>query len=437
MYGIENVLEESEKSLRSAFDGMVSSPLGISTEDMRAIVAYQQSMNAECERITARYAKSDSWAVDGYLSAKTAVVHETQISRRTADISLAKGALLHRYPHILEAVRNHAITDDHVGYMVSLGSEKYCEFFDDDVELLVHNAMNVSADQFSRVVHHWKNMVDALIDEPSDEYVHFQNRKLFLNEIMDGRWIISGELDSVTGKILDKTLKDISEKLWRNSSPEFRSEYTPAMQRADAIGYLAQGYLSAENTAICPDTSSDISPDDTSRVESILRFNPASVLTTDVVLDISELNPETTTHEFLRKSLISPSPLINTHAPATIEQILCDTNVHIPIKKNDGTYDLGRNARTAPLAMKKQLMMGQSTCSIPGCSTPSAWCDAHHIVHWAHGGETKMDNLALLCRRHHTMLHHDKTFAEKVGQFLKTDHPTDHEAESPPHAHTG
>ncbi|MFN2589627.1 MAG: HNH endonuclease signature motif containing protein, partial [Actinomycetota bacterium] len=41
----------------------------------------------------------------------------------------------------------------------------------------------------------------------------------------------------------------------------------------------------------------------------------------------------------------------------------------------------------------------------PGCDRPHAWCDAHHIVHWAHGGETKLSNLILLCRRHHRVIH--------------------------------
>ncbi|HXJ66316.1 MAG TPA: HNH endonuclease signature motif containing protein, partial [Actinomycetota bacterium] len=36
---------------------------------------------------------------------------------------------------------------------------------------------------------------------------------------------------------------------------------------------------------------------------------------------------------------------------------------------------------------------------------PSGWCEAHHVVHWADGGDTKLHNLVLLCRRHHRMLH--------------------------------
>jgi hypothetical protein len=36
---------------------------------------------------------------------------------------------------------------------------------------------------------------------------------------------------------------------------------------------------------------------------------------------------------------------------------------------------------------------------------PATWCDAHHVVHWRHGGRTSVGNGALLCRRHHTEVH--------------------------------
>jgi predicted restriction endonuclease len=32
-------------------------------------------------------------------------------------------------------------------------------------------------------------------------------------------------------------------------------------------------------------------------------------------------------------------------------------------------------------------------------------CDAHHLQHRADGGDTTMDNLVLLCRRHHVLWH--------------------------------
>ena len=41
----------------------------------------------------------------------------------------------------------------------------------------------------------------------------------------------------------------------------------------------------------------------------------------------------------------------------------------------------------------------------PGCTRSTAFCDAHHVVHWADGGSTDLDTLALLCRHHHRTLH--------------------------------
>ncbi|MGO4340292.1 HNH endonuclease signature motif containing protein [Pedococcus sp. 2YAF34] len=44
-------------------------------------------------------------------------------------------------------------------------------------------------------------------------------------------------------------------------------------------------------------------------------------------------------------------------------------------------------------------------CTFPGCTRPAGWTDAHHLVHWADGGPTSIDNAALLCRAHHSIVH--------------------------------
>ena len=40
-------------------------------------------------------------------------------------------------------------------------------------------------------------------------------------------------------------------------------------------------------------------------------------------------------------------------------------------------------------------------CSFPGCTVGPAWCQAHHITPYAHGGPTSVDNGTLLCGYHH------------------------------------
>jgi hypothetical protein len=41
-----------------------------------------------------------------------------------------------------------------------------------------------------------------------------------------------------------------------------------------------------------------------------------------------------------------------------------------------------------------------------GCGAPHHWCDVHHLLAWALGGVTSLENSGLLCERHHTQVHH-------------------------------
>ena len=52
-------------------------------------------------------------------------------------------------------------------------------------------------------------------------------------------------------------------------------------------------------------------------------------------------------------------------------------------------------------------------CAFPGCTCVPAWTDAHHIKHWANGGPTVMNNLVLLCRSHHRLMHRKAGFVGK------------------------
>ncbi|MDZ4729306.1 MAG: HNH endonuclease signature motif containing protein, partial [Xanthomonadales bacterium] len=68
------------------------------------------------------------------------------------------------------------------------------------------------------------------------------------------------------------------------------------------------------------------------------------------------------------------------------------------------TLSIGRKSRTVPLAIRRALQQRDKCCRFPGC-TCSHFVDAHHIHYWADGGETNMNNLLLLCRTHHRLVH--------------------------------
>jgi len=93
-------------------------------------------------------------------------------------------------------------------------------------------------------------------------------------------------------------------------------------------------------------------------------------------------------------------------APAAIRRLACDANL-IPLVLNGEStpLDLGRGRRLVNRDQRRALVARDQGCAYPGCCTPARWADAHHVIHWQHGGKTDLQNLVLLCRKHHRILH--------------------------------
>jgi Domain of unknown function (DUF222)/HNH endonuclease len=91
-------------------------------------------------------------------------------------------------------------------------------------------------------------------------------------------------------------------------------------------------------------------------------------------------------------------------AAETARRIACDSSV-VRVAERDGrVLSVGRKTRSIPAALRRALRRRDGGCRFPGCEN-RRFVDAHHVRHWAHGGETKLENLLLLCRRHHRLLH--------------------------------
>ena len=91
-------------------------------------------------------------------------------------------------------------------------------------------------------------------------------------------------------------------------------------------------------------------------------------------------------------------------ARESARRMACDATLVRVTKKADGTIlDVGRKARTMPWRLRRALEIRDRGCRFPGCGRRFA--EAHHIRHWADGGETSLDNGLLLCRYHHRLVH--------------------------------
>ena len=89
----------------------------------------------------------------------------------------------------------------------------------------------------------------------------------------------------------------------------------------------------------------------------------------------------------------------------TSRRLACDCGIVPWRESGDGeTLDVGRKTRSIPPAIRRALQRRDGGCRFPGC-TAQRFTDAHHVEHWADGGETRLDNLVTLCRHHHRAVH--------------------------------
>jgi hypothetical protein len=87
--------------------------------------------------------------------------------------------------------------------------------------------------------------------------------------------------------------------------------------------------------------------------------------------------------------------------------------------------EVGRTTRVIQPAQRSALAVRDGGCVFPHCTRPLAWCEAHHLRHWLHGGPTDLANLALVCRTHHRAVHE--------GGWQLTRQPDGQWTATPPH----
>ncbi len=91
-------------------------------------------------------------------------------------------------------------------------------------------------------------------------------------------------------------------------------------------------------------------------------------------------------------------------AADTVRRLACDARVDLVLESDGRPVGIGRRGRTVPAHIRRAIRHRDRGCRFPGCERVMH-AAAHHIVHWAEGGSTDLDNLVLLCNRHHRLIH--------------------------------
>ena len=112
------------------------------------------------------------------------------------------------------------------------------------------------------------------------------------------------------------------------------------------------------------------------------------------------------------RSELEDGPVIS---PETARRLGCDAELVAQVERNGLPVSVGRKRRTVPPALRRLLeARDDETCCFPGCER-QRHLQAHHRTHWAHGGETSLENLVLLCFHHHRLVHEGGYTVEEDG----------------------
>ena len=151
----------------------------------------------------------------------------------------------------------------------------------------------------------------------------------------------------------------------------------------------------------------------TTMAETTLRRGPGQLSTGDRYQVVVHVSAETLSKDDSDgRCKLDDGPRL---APDTVRRIACDGSLlHITEDIAGNPLDIGRKTRAVPQALRRALRSRDGGCRFPGC-THDRFVDAHHIEHWADGGKTSIDNLVLLCRRHHRLVHEGGFGLEKVA----------------------
>jgi hypothetical protein len=103
----------------------------------------------------------------------------------------------------------------------------------------------------------------------------------------------------------------------------------------------------------------------------------------------------------------------------SVKRLCCDGHAVVITETGDGEpLSIGRKSRLIPKAIERAVRArDKDTCTFPGCRN-HRFLHCHHVEHWSNGGETSVDNLLLLCTKHHALVHEggfriDKDFEDR------------------------
>ena len=373
----------------------------------------------------ARVEKSGVWRDDpnGTANSFLRSRHRRSHQESTADLRAARA--LAEFPALREAVDAGLVSRAHVDVIVAIGqrNDARAALLAEFLPTFVLVAKNYPASTLRTVMRRWADQVDPMSTARDENEAH-QRRYLHVSQVADGV-AVDGFFGREQGMKILAALNAALSELRRNQGADEDSGgrsaagvvVSTSQQRADALVSLMDRVLNGGGLPASGGSRPVVSvlvP--LSRLEE--QCAPHSDATELVRQSSGELlrqlsggkvpDPNRLFAASSARISVSNGPGSDLISAQAAQRMTCDCEVHRIVLNPDGMpLDVGRKMRTFPQHMRKALEVRDGGCVFPGCDRPPGWAEAHHIVHWAQGGITALENAALLCSRHHHQVHAD------------------------------
>ncbi len=350
-----------------------------------------------------------------------------KLTSRAARVQVDTAALLRDWPMAAAAFAEGAISYPHAVMVTSTLTELPEAIANDAQPVLLEAAKLLDTRRLAQTAQRLRHIIDPDGQAGLDER-HYEQRWLEVVATFRGTVAINGVLDLESGAVLLTALKALM------GPPAPDDERTGAERRADALVELARTGLDHANL---PDVGGErphllvvttieslrgdpgtppselgwagpIGSDSARRlacdpiVTRVVTGEFDGLLRTDRGPFGSHRGKSAVQHG--KSAVEQGESAVQQGDLPVISQLLLDA-LPPQLRGPCQPLDVGRAERLATSSMRKALLIRDRGCAAPGCLCPPGRLEAHHIVHWIDGGVTAVDNLVLLCRRHHRFVH--------------------------------
>jgi Domain of unknown function (DUF222)/HNH endonuclease len=331
---------------------------------------YIDQLELEFSQLAAEFEKSKHWERNGSTSAIDWMRFHCHMMSNAAADRIAVGDRSDEMLESTQALRAGDIGFAHLTVMARTANAVGDAF---DEERLLQLARDNSPGKFHYQCLHYRHSVNSK-QYAEDQAGLVHGNALHMSRAQDGTFFLTGFLDPVGGAVVRSALEPLARPLGKD-------DYRMRPQRmADALVELA-GHKQKIQMQV------------TSSIETLLDLAGAPGAESEFSLPISA---------------------------KTVERWACDCSLTRVLMQDSVVIDVGRAERTIRGPKRRALNARDQHCRWPGCERPASWCDGHHIVYWVHGGGDELENLVLLCARHHRMVHEGgwQLFRSKAGEIV-------------------